>query len=224
MQTKMLGEQMSLARETATTATAARLGSPVEADGLLPAAAWTSAPPVCFAHDWRGANADPQRETGVRVLWSPQALFFRFVARYRSITVFQDAEQSGRRDELWERDVVEVFLQPPDFTGKRYKEFEVSPNGFWIDLDITPQGKRFLESGLQRRAKITESAHTWEAQLAIPVKSLTDSFDPKKAWRLNFFRVEGATEPRFYSAWRPTGTAVPNFHVPEAFGQLVFEP
>jgi alpha-galactosidase len=34
--------------------------------------------------------------------------------------------------------------------------------------------------------------------------------------------VEGATEPRFYSAWRPTGTAVPNFHVPEAFGQLIF--
>jgi len=41
-------------------------------------------------------------------------------------------------------------------------------------------------------------------------------------WRVNFFRVEGATEPRFYSAWRPTNTPKPNFHVPEAFGALVF--
>jgi alpha-galactosidase len=220
----MPGEPMSLDRETLVTASAVRTYSPVDTDGLLPAAAWSSAPPICFAHDWRGANSDPQRETGVRVLWSAQHLFFRFVARYRNICVFPDAEPTGRRDELWERDVVEVFLQPPEFTGKHYKEFEVSPNGFWIDLDIMPQGRRFLESGLHRRTRISEAAHTWEAELAIPIKRLTANFDPKQAWRVNFFRVEGATEPRFYSAWRPTGTAVPNFHVPEAFGQLVFEP
>jgi len=29
-------------------------------------------------------------------------------------------------------------------------------------------------------------------------------------------------EPRFYSAWSPTMTPTPNFHVPEAFGHLVF--
>jgi hypothetical protein len=34
--------------------------------------------------------------------------------------------------------------------------------------------------------------------------------------------VEGPSEPRFYSAWRPTNTGQPNFHVPEAFGWLVF--
>jgi len=39
---------------------------------------------------------------------------------------------------------------------------------------------------------------------------------------VNFYRVEGAAEPRFYSAWQPTGTPAPNFHVPEAFGELVF--
>jgi alpha-galactosidase len=52
---------------------------------------------------------------------------------------------------------------------------------------------------------------------------LTAHFDPDAEWRVNFYRVEGATEPRFYSAWRPTGTPAPNFHVPEAFGQLVFK-
>ena len=31
---------------------------------------------------------------------------------------------------------MEAFLQPDDSDPLIYKELEVSPNGFWIDLDI----------------------------------------------------------------------------------------
>jgi alpha-galactosidase len=147
----------------------------------------------------------------------------RFLARYRNITVFTDAEPNGRRDQLWERDVAEVFLQPPESSERRYKEIEVSPNGLWIDLDIAPGEKRDLQSELRRRVKLDEQNKAWIAELALPMKNLTAIFDPTKAWRVNFFRIEGASEPRFYSAWRPTGTPVPNFHVPGSFGKLVFE-
>jgi hypothetical protein len=54
------------------------------------------------------------------------------------------------------------------------------------------------------------------------MKSLVMDFQIPTVWGVNFFRVEGASEPRFYSAWRPTNTPQPNFHVPEAFGALVF--
>jgi hypothetical protein len=54
------------------------------------------------------------------------------------------------------------------------------------------------------------------------MKCLVVRFDPATKWKVNFYRVEGASEPRFYSAWRPTRTPVPNFHVPEAFGELIF--
>jgi len=84
----------------------------------------------------------------VRLLWSPETLFLQFRARYRTISVFPDAEPNGRRDQLWDRDVVEVFIQPDAFEPRRYKEFEVSPNGFWIDLDIAPGDKRDLHSNL----------------------------------------------------------------------------
>jgi alpha-galactosidase len=60
------------------------------------------------------------------------------------------------------------------------------------------------------------------AELALPMKCLVERFDPAARWRVNFYRVEGASEPRFYSAWQPTGTPAPNFHVPEAFGTLIF--
>jgi alpha-galactosidase len=62
----------------------------------------------------------------------------------------------------------------------------------------------------------------WVAELAIPLKALTDNFDPNAVWRVNFFRVEGPEPRRFYSAWRATHTPEPNFHVPAAFGKLRF--
>ena len=53
------------------------------------------------------------------------------------------------------------------------------------------------------------------------MKGLTEAFDPAAVWRVNFFRVEGPSEPRFYSSWQATRTSQPNFHVPEVFGQLI---
>lgn len=191
-------------------------------DAQHPAVEWQSAEPVKFRADWQAKNADPQRETQVRVLWSRQALYLRFECRYREINVFPDSESNGRRDHLWDRDVVEAFLQPDPSQERFYKEFEVSPNGLWIDLDITPGPLKDLKSGMQRSVWLNEAAHTWTAELAIPMKSLTSHFDPAATWRVNFYRIEGKTEPRFYSAWQPTNTPKPNFHVPRAFGQMRF--
>lgn len=203
-------------------AVAARLTVPCDAEGFPRAASWGRAGLVRFNADWQGKNADPERETEVRLLWARQILYLRFQARYRTITVFADAEANGRRDQLWDRDVAEAFLQPDRTNLRQYKEFEVSPNGFWIDLDIAPGEKHDLKSELKRRVILNEGEKIWTAELAIPMKCLVAKFDPAVTWRVNFYRVEGAQEPRFYSAWKPTGTPVPNFHVPEAFGELVF--
>jgi alpha-galactosidase len=217
------GKTFSAPAREAETAVAREFAGQTDAEGFALDAAWESAPAIRFCSDWQGKNADPERETEVRLLWSRDALRLRFVARFRDISAFADAEPNGRRDQLWERDVAEVFLQPSGPSGMGYKEFEVSPNGFWIDLDIAPGKKRDLESRLKRRTSIDEKRKIWRAELILPMKSLTENFDPAKSWRLNFFRVEGPSEPRFYSAWQPTGTPVPNFHVPDAFGKLVFE-
>lgn len=203
-------------------AVAAEMAGPGDAEGFPTPSCWERAVPLRFDADWQGNNADARRETEVRLLWTSESLFLRFRAKYRSITVFPDADRNGRRDQLWDRDVAEVFLQPDRSSLRRYKEFEVSPNGFWIDLDIAPGEKHDLKSGLRRRVVRNEAQKIWVAELAIPLNCLVAQFDPAATWRVNFYRVEGAEEPRFYAAWRPTGTAVPNFHVPEAFGELVF--
>ena len=191
-------------------------------DARHPAPEWGSAQGVSFCQDWQGKHPDPERQTQVRALWTPQVLYLRFECRYRELSVFDDSETTGRRDQLWDRDVAEVFLQPDPSRPKFYREFEVSPNGMWIDLDIFPEGRRDLNSGLSRSVWLDRERLTWSAELAIPMKSLTGQFDPSAEWRLNFFRVEGPQEPRFYSAWQATGTPQPNFHVPAVFGKLRF--
>jgi hypothetical protein len=212
----------SSVRETGTVI-AAQFAGRTDAEGFPTDEAWEQARAIRFRKDWQGKNDDPQRETEVRLLWTRETLYLRFLARYCRITVFADAEPHGRRDQLWDRDVAEVFLQPAGSDPRCYKEFEVSPNGFWIDLDIATGKKRDVKSGLKRRASVDEKSKTWKAELALPMTSLTARFDPGEVWHVNFYRVEGPKEPRFYSAWRPTGTPEPNFHVPESFGELVFK-
>lgn len=203
-------------------ATATRFVGKTDAEGFPVDSAWEIAAPIRFSADWQGLNGDPQRETRVRLLWTPENLYLRFEAGYRVITVFPDADADGRRDKLWDRDVCEAFLQPDPAEVRHYKEIEVAPNGFWIDLAIGPGEKHDLQSGLRRRVDVDTAGKSWRAVLALPMKSLVQHFDSSVVWRVNFYRVEGAAEPRFYSAWQPTRTAQPNFHVPEAFGRLVF--
>ncbi len=189
-----------------------------------PAPEWQAASPITFCSDWQGMNPDRSRETQVRVLWTRQTLYLRFECRYRELHVFSDSDANGRRDHLWDRDVAEAFLQPDPSRERYYCEFEISPNGMWIDLDIFPGGLADLKSGLQHSVLLDEASHIWKAELAIPMKALTEHFDPLAVWRANFFRVEGSKVPRAYMAWQPTGTPQPNFHLPAAFGRLRFAP
>lgn len=248
--------------------TATGIPGEIRMDAANPAQEWNSAELVRFDSDWQGKNADPALETEVALLWSPTTLYLRFVCHYRELFVFEESDSNGRRDHLWDRDVAEVFLQPPDSFAKSdrvgpdapvrdaerssaessgaahpstredarfekvvgdydtpyasYKEFEVAPNGMWIDLDIIPSGRGDLKSGLKCSVHVDEKSKVWTAELAIPMKALTTNFDPKATWRVNFYRVEGKTEPRTYMAWQPTMSPQPNFHVPERFGRMRF--
>jgi alpha-galactosidase len=205
------------------TVVAVELSEKLAAGGFPDAQSWALAPAAHFSCDWRGENADPARKTEVCVLWTSESLYLRFVCCYRTLTVFTESDADGRRYQLWERDVAEVFLQTDASQPRRYWEFEISPNGMWIDLEISPQGKRDPASGMKSRVVVDESSKIWVAEIALVMRALTPAFDPSREWRVNFFRVEGAAEPRFYSSWRPTYAPQPNFHVPEAFGILRFQ-
>lgn len=203
---------------------AERLADELDPSGLPYPEAWRKAKAVTFCTDWRGGNPDPQRETEAKILWSAERLFIQFRCRFRGIYVYGGGNR--RRDRLWERDVAEIFIRPGNDDQYHYKEFEVSPNGDWLDLDINRGEKSLLLCDLRSRVSVDFEASIWTAVMGIPFSSLCDSFDPQDSWRLNLFRIEGEGQERFYSAWIPTHTSRPNFHVPEVFGTLrfVFQP
>src|SRR5438874_11326860 len=139
---------------------AAAVSHDIRLDAAHPAAEWQKAAPVTFSADWQGKNAGPSLPTTVAALWSPGTLFLRFVCHYRELNLFRDSDPNGRRDHLWDRDVAEAFLQPDPSRRRYYKEFEVSPNAMWIDLDVGPGMLSDLKSGLQRSVYIDEGNNT----------------------------------------------------------------
>jgi alpha-galactosidase len=200
---------------------ALELETPLDKEGLPTPSAWEKAQPAVYCADWRGKNPKPQLETQARILWSHEHVFVQFLCRYRELYVY--SESNCRRDELWDRDVAEIFIRPPEDKLRHYREFEISPNGNWLDLDIDHGEKRILFCDIKSRATVDADIRVWIAEMAIPFSCLTTAFDPGDVWKLNLFRIEGRKPNRFYSAWQPTDTPKANFHVPEVFGELHFK-
>lgn len=207
---------------TSDQAVAAAVSSDFELSAAQSSSVWLDAPCIVFERNWQGHAPDPGRRTAVRLLWSPHTLYLRFDCRYRDLHVFKDgASADARRHELWLRDVAEAFIQPDPSRPRNYREFEISPNGMWLELDIFPGGNDpDWVSGMRHTVAIHRPWPVWTAELAVPLTAFTDRFDPRQDWRINFFRVEG--DPQVFHSWRPTNTPKPNFHVPSAFAPLRF--
>src|SRR2546429_3111827 len=89
----------------------------------------------------------------------------------------------------------------------------------WIDLDVFPGGISDLKSGLQRSVVLNDKAHSWTAELAIPMKALTAHFDPAAVWRGQFFRIVGYEKARFFQGLQTTPQSIPDIHLPSRLGK-----
>lgn len=140
------------------------------------------------------------------------------------------ADYHDRDEPLYEQDVVEVFLAPRHAT--HYYELEVSPLGTLFDARIdSPRGERDSMS-VDRSwrcagfwgACLRESHRNTAAILVrIPFAGLgVASPHPGDRWLANFFRIDRNSKADEFTAWRPTHRDPPDFHLPAAFGTLLF--
>ena len=114
---------------------------------------------------------------------------------------------------------------PLEPAADSYKEFEVAPTGQWCDLAI--QRPRVdvdwrWQSGMRTAAAIDAAAATWRAVMTVPFSAFGVTPRPGDRWRANLFRVSRLHGARHYLAYAPTGTAAPDFHVPDRFVPLLF--
>ncbi|MEI9983668.1 MAG: carbohydrate-binding family 9-like protein [Aliidongia sp.] len=165
----------------------------------------------------------PELHTEIRSRWSAEHLYLLFICRYDRLNLKPDPDPAHETPHLWDWDVAEAFIAGDPAHLERYREFELSPQGEWVDLAIDPQVSRWGDpgwnSGFTVAARIDAKRHIWYGAMAIPWSALTDA--PPKAGlelRANFFRIQGPSPDRALIAWQATGKLT--FHVPEAFGVL----
>ena len=188
---------------------------------------WTKAKPVKIDRYWSGELAPAGRQAEARLLWSEKALHVRFVGNQAEPLVVSSTPQFSKKTmNLWDRDVCEVFVAPDPMVVERYFEFEAAPTGEGLDVAIQwTGGKR--ESDWSFNSHMTTAATVEKDRVTIAMRIPWNHWihEPQKGerWRINLFRCIGKDPTRGYLAWLPTKTPQPNFHVPQAFGWLVFK-
>ena len=187
---------------------------------------WDRAQPIPLRRYWSGDLAPAGRHAEVQILWSNESLCVRFVCHQAEPLIVSSNPQTETKSMgLWDRDVCETFLAPNPEQPGCYFEFEAAPTGEWVDLAIQMKaGQREtdwdFDSGMTSGARIGEN----QVVIAMRIPWGDRIHKPRvgERWRMNLFRCVGIGENRGYIAWQPTHTEQPNFHVPEAFGWLVF--
>lgn len=188
--------------------------------------AWDKAENVLVDNYWSGKKAPKDRQFKAKLLWSETAIYVRFEANQREpLIVSEKPNLKGKTRGLWDRDVCEIFLAPKKADFRRYFEFEIAPNGEWIDLGIHQMpDKRDTDwdyaSGMTSKSVIGKDK-VWMA-LKIEWKAFGKTPKAGEVWLGNIFRCIGKDPTRGYLAWSPTLTKEASFHVPEKFGEFEF--
>lgn len=184
---------------------------------------WREAPAVIADRDSFG-KVVPGHRTEIRSRWTDNDLYFLFICPYEHLNLKPDPRTDIETNKLWEWDVAEAFIGSDFKNIRRYKEFEVSPQGEWVDLDIDltkphHEGGWTWNSEFKVAARIDAGRKIWYACMRIPYQAIdTRPALAGNTLRLNLYRSQGPKTQHAAIAWQPTHK--PSFHVPEAFGTL----
>ncbi len=200
-------------------------------DGNLAKSVWKTAVPVAFDRAAKGNARYPDSETTVSSVWTKQYVYFAYRCKYTKLNIYEGESTAKERWELWNRDVVEVFINPEPVRFNHYYEFEVSPNNQWIDLEIDLEKKPFNEaawdSKFEHATSVDEKSRVWTCEMRIPAAAMgVSGIQSGTQWRLNFYRADGLGDDskRRFLSWSPLPGEKMTFHQPASFGLIRFMP
>jgi len=198
-------------------------------DGDLTKGVWKDAERVTLG-DRMSHKPLAGSETQAASLWTPHYIYLAYWCRYQSLNIYAGEDPAKERWELWNRDVVEAFINPQPERFLHYYEYEVAPNNQWIDLEIdlskNPMNSAAWDSHFEHAAKIDAEHKAWTVEWRIPVSSMKAS-DIKTGdeWRINLYRCDGPGDDshRRFLSWSPLPPGKNgSFHQPATFGIVKF--
>ncbi len=179
-----------------------------------------------------GSRPPDSLATFVAFYWNEQHLFALFQASFSTLRVIPSTTgkgPGGKTPHLWEQsDVLEVFIGQSARMQLAYSEFQVAPDGRWLDTRVRlDEGMILLDtswdSGLCVSSVVDDVRHLWHAAMQIPWSSLGGPDPSRHNWDVNCYRASGRFHGDELLAWSPTGYGEGCFHRPDRFGTLVLE-
>ncbi|MBE0675566.1 MAG: carbohydrate-binding family 9-like protein, partial [Bacteroidales bacterium] len=184
---------------------------------------WSVTEPITIERSIVGGVV-PELKSEARSRWTNDNLYFLFSGPFETQVLKPDPDTLTETYRLWEWDDFELYIGSDFENINLYKEFEVSPQGEFLDLDIDSKvpraghnDERLWDSGFIVKARVDHEKKMWYAEIRIPIDSM-DKREPGAGneFRVNVYRLQGPQNDRDFLAWRPTG--VWNPHHPEVFG------
>jgi len=225
---------------------APRLDAPIVIDGIIDDAEWGGVPWTDSYILYGTLTGVPVTATRGRIAWDAERLYVAVEAEDHDIW----STYTARDANLWEQDVLEVFIDP-EGDARGYMEFEVSPRNvvldLWVETPLFSQGgpshMEWNAAGLATAVRIdgtlggasTATAERqdtdsgWTLELALPwadasivsgVMSLPPQ--PGDVWRMNLTRYDyRRTSREELSQWSPSAKKGA-WHEPSEYGYVAF--
>lgn len=192
--------------------------------------AWNSVPWITIP---LRSQSPVHYDTRVRFLYSDSGLYFLFSCEDSVLTNSMQADFL----DLWNEDVIEVFLQP-DGKKPAYLEYELSPLNFELPISIRNENgvlnswvpfhyggdrrTRHATTIMNGERKPFARVSGWKAEFFIPFKLMHLLTEPPvrgSRWKTNLYRIDYDHGETLFS-WRLTSG---NFHEYDKFGELIFD-
>lgn len=133
-------------------------------------------------------------------------------------------------DPVYRDSCLEAFINfNPQDARAGYMNFEMNAAGAILcQYGVSLQNRYFLQSKGYPvpQPRVARGRDLWEVELLIPLSLIaavygTVDFHSGSVLRGNFFKCGDDTASPHYGSWAPIQSDHPNFHVPQAFGELI---
>jgi len=196
-------------------------------DGRLDDECWRNARRI-EGFVWADGIEKPHEPTEAYLLWDDRNLYIG-IKCYESHMDTIKISNTKTDHEVWDDDMVQIFIDTTPDTEEHYYHIAVNPIGTVFDQEIdradvakrktekSGLGVKWNSDGLFDTDMRSES---WSVEAGIPFSALKAKPEGGDAWRFNLYRVEQRRGE--YTYWSPTYASEKWPHVPARFGELVF--
>ncbi|MBI5094141.1 MAG: carbohydrate-binding family 9-like protein [Candidatus Hydrogenedentes bacterium] len=211
-----------------------RATGPITVDGRLDEPAWKAIPPITSFRELKSFAA-PAEKTEFRIAYDDAYLYFSF--RCDDADVFTLYEE--RDANLWESDVVELFLQPVS-DNPIYYEFEIAPNNAVYDARMVNSGsggfRRWAKwnCDIKTAARVDGTLNDWRdrdsgytVEAAIPLAAFREAIGDKplkgQTWKIAAARMNFSVTLEAEDRSSTANIASGSMHQKDGYNTLTFK-